>query len=84
MENKNDEEYLKLDLSSMNEDETKALISRTEKCMRLLAEAMRLENDYRPMVLFNRMKNERERMLLGNKAIVAEINEVLASFGKPK
>ena len=30
------------------------------------------------------MKNERERMLLGIKAIVAEINEVLASFDKPR
>lgn len=45
MENRSDEEYLKLDLSSKNEDETKALILRTEKCMRLLAEAMRHEND---------------------------------------
>ena len=80
MSNSLNDKHLPRKIDKKYTPETLALIKRTEKCMKLLAKTMELENDYTPMVLFNRLKEKREEMLMGNDATVKEIQDVLNEF----
>ncbi|PCI86687.1 MAG: hypothetical protein COB24_09160 [Hyphomicrobiales bacterium] len=51
-----------------------------ERCMKILAKAMKLHNDYVPMSTFNILKAARLKIINSGVEAVGEMDSIIASF----